>query len=209
MLWILSGGGGWGAKKGLLALDPETDFDSPQPKPDQNLENGQLSDEIPGQKLAGFFKPGDIITFFHSKFPPPNESKQTLASMLNDWHIKSPHSVCFGSASPPADTLNQKSTVTREENPYFQRILVKGYFGMLSERGMHYRVDRKVPADSIEQFGTVVNTKIDNPYAHWSITGRRRPEVDVITYAGPASPRLGQNRFQLIRYIATSEKGET
>lgn len=198
---ILSGGGGWGAKKGLLALDPETDFDSPQPKTDQTLEDSQFSDGSPGQELEGVFQPGDIVTFFHSRALPPNECEQRLGLRSNDWYIKSPPSVCFGSASQPADTLTQQSTVIREENPIFQRILVKGYFGMLSERGMHYRVDRKVPTSSIEPFGTVVNTKIDNPDARLSIMGRRRPEVYPITYAGRAVPTLGETGFKLIRRV--------
>lgn len=199
---ILSGGGGWGAKKGLLALDPETDFDSPQPKTSEILENDQFADESPEHELEGFFKPGDIVTFFRSKFLVTDEPEKTSALTPTDWHITSPPSVCFGSASPPADIVPKKNTAMGEEDTLFRRIMVKNYFGMISERGIHYRVDREVPADSIEQSGTVVDTRIHNPHARLSIMGRRRAEMNSITPTAETETKSGPTQGRFVRRFA-------
>lgn len=189
---ILSGGGGWGAKKGLLALDPDTDFCNPQPETFQALENDQVTDQTPGQQLAGLFKPGDIITFFRSRFSLSQPYVRRVQSNARSWHVKSPTSVCFGSAPSTADVV--QSEASSNEEPLFQKILVKGFFGMLSEQGMNYHIEREVPAGSMEPSGIVVHTKIDSPYARFSITGRRRPEFNVTRLDG-STPNQKENKI--------------
>lgn len=173
---ILSGGGGWGAKKGLLALDPETKFHIPQLETDRASENGQVTDGNLGQALPGLFEPGDIITFFH-RSSRPNTLPANAIPTPCDWHVKSPPSVCFGSAPSTADIIPNQGTASDDMKPFFKRMLVKGHFGMLSEQGMHLHADREVPATSMEQSGTVVDTKIDPPNAYFSMVGRRRSKI--------------------------------
>ena len=201
---VLSGGGGWGAKNGLLALAPDTDISSPEPETFQALDNDQVTDRTPGQQLEGFFKPGDIITFFRSRFSLSDPPIKRMRSKVRNYHIKSPPSVCFGSAPPTADVVQSKAT--SKEEPLFQRILVKGFFGMLSEQGMNYHVDREVPAGSMERSGTVVHTKIDSPYARFSITGRRRSESHVTLLDG-STPEKEENTTQRPTSRATNPTG--
>lgn len=178
---ILSGGGGWGMKKGLLALDPETNFHSPQLEAYQASEDGEATDGKLGQALEGIIRPGDIITFFlfskSSEKSRPKKRDKKLAPTRRDWHVNSPPSVCFGSAPSTADVAPNQSTATGEEEPRFRRILIARHFGMLSEQGMSLHADREAPADSMEQSGAVVHTKIDNPFAYFSITCRGHSQI--------------------------------
>ena len=75
---VLSGGGGWGVKQGLLSLDPDADYEylltEPQATKSTGLEDLYLAnhrmtdiqdDENQSKKMfEDIIKPGDTITFF-------------------------------------------------------------------------------------------------------------------------------------------------
>ncbi|KAK4128558.1 hypothetical protein N657DRAFT_629636 [Parathielavia appendiculata] len=64
---VLSGGGGWGAKRGLLSLDPQTSLATDE---SQNLENFIRSFE---GNAGGIVKPGTFVQFFVEAANPTRE----------------------------------------------------------------------------------------------------------------------------------------
>ena len=194
---VLSGGGGWGVKKGLLALDPETNFQSPEPETCQACENDHVTNANSGRALEGVFKPGDIITFFRPKFSQPKPLALLPQKKLRYWHVISPNSICLGCGPSTADAAIGGAEWA------FQKTLVKGHFGMLSEQGMSLQIDRNVPAGSIEQSGTIVHTKIDNPHAYFSIIGRRRSKMTVTFSDGTQFKSSAQ--MELSKQFASSK----
>lgn len=169
---ILSGGGGWGVKKGLLALAPEINFNSPGLETYGAFENGQTTE----QALEGIFKPGDIITFLlsaHSEKSPPEEPHETPAPETRNWSCRPRSSVYFGCAPSTVDHTPNQNTATGKKKPPFDTIFIKRHFGMLSEQGMNIHDEIEAPADSIQQPAMIVHTKIDNPLAYFLIEMKR------------------------------------
>lgn len=155
---VLSGGGGWGPKEGLLALDPDSEY-------------GYKPSEDFGEKT--FFpktvKVGDAVTFF-TIFPrsPPEACNGPLKAGPLRQLEASTHSFCVGSLpSRIDDPVNSKLGSNESKLPH-EYLFIKGHFGMLSEHGMSVRIESQYPDASeycgAEPCGTVVQTKLDTPY---------------------------------------------
>ncbi|KAL0253030.1 hypothetical protein SLS55_010480 [Diplodia seriata] len=113
---VLSGGGGWGKKAGLISLDPTTsaqDVQSAQPMP-----TGETSPAIQGS-LEAAAKPGSYITFFTSP-----------ASSL-DVPKYEPDTSVFGTLPSSIDDIPDTTTEGPPGIDFWP-----GYFGALSEKGM-------------------------------------------------------------------------
>lgn len=196
---ILSGGGGWGLKKGLLALDPKIDFNSPELETDGAFDNAQTTDGIQEQALEEIFKPGDLITFLlsrHSDKSPLEEFHQTPVPKNRNWCLSPSPSVYFGCTPSTVDLIPDQDTATGKKKPPFDRIFIKRHFGMLSEQGMNIHDEIEVPVDSIQQPGMAVHTKIDNPLAYFSITVKWLGQGSTF-YKTPVRPSLFQRgRFK-------------
>lgn len=172
---VLSGGGGWGSKMGLLALDPETDFNSPELETSQISESDQLENRTQGDAFNRIIKIGDTVTFFiareseksllHGTAGSPAPSRRSLS-------LSPSPSVCFGSAPSSLEILADQNIATSMEPPLFDRILINKHFGMLSNQGMVFHVEKEVPTNDIGQSGTVVHTKIDVPGAYFAFPDR-------------------------------------
>lgn len=181
---ILSGGGGWGMKKGLLALDPEVNFNSPETETYQSLENTQTTDGEHVQELEKIIKPGDVVTFLLPTYSEKSESGELEtdpASKKTRRHMHFPPSVCFGSAPSTKDmTLSEIKAADTKVIP-FGTLFIKGHFGALSEQGMIFQIETEASDDSSKRSDTVVHTKIDNPYAYFTILGRGSSSVLPLT----------------------------
>lgn len=158
---VLSGGGGWGLKEGLLALDPDSDHNSPGCKASEDF----------GEK-GGFPKTvnvGDAVTFF-TVFPrslPEACNGLLKADPLRQLEA-SAHSFCVGSLPSRMDELIDPNWGPNESRLPHEYLFIKGHFGMLSEHGMSVRIESQCPDASeyygAEPCGTVVQTKLDTPY---------------------------------------------
>ena len=142
LLKVLSGGGGWGQKQGLLALDPDSHYgfrDSPSYSEESNatMKNGE--------GFADIVKPGDNVKFLindvtlteHSieKSKVPLESAKAKEFVLQDQLLE------FGCVPP---TLNVMPASEVKESPH---MLIDKYLGLLSEHGMSLKVGNSLPKD--------------------------------------------------------------
>lgn len=138
---VMSGGGGWGKKQGLLSLDPEIAFpnmisrdqsglnqifnsdpasqETPLEMP-MFLENGLIGEDL--SHLSQVANPGDFIQFFVSVEP--------TALKINESGSKQKY--CFGVVS---DAESNAPLADGEEQ---QLKLVNNMFGALSEKAITY-----------------------------------------------------------------------
>ena len=139
---VLSGGGGWGEKQGLLALDPAYDYGTSSENVDAPF-NFDLEGDIESEKLQSLgqvVKPGDRVKFYINQ--PPSHSESLRAPFPNETgpEMKSGLSMTFGSLPSTMDAMPSLSTSKIEESPYATCATLENYFGMLSEHGMSLQV---------------------------------------------------------------------
>lgn len=138
---ILSGGGGWGEKQGLLALDPDVRYGW---KPQKLQFLSEDSRDVEAQKthaLGEVVKPGDTVTFYAYNPPLPQEHKvvpqsSSSAKLLS---IALPQSIVFGTLPSSMDAMPSMQSIESTERQS-RDIIVRNYFGMLSEQGIGLRV---------------------------------------------------------------------
>lgn len=104
----MSGGGGWGPKKGLLSLDPQrTHF--------ALSEEEEMQRFMQSMNDAGFAPPGATIQFLMSVEPPPTSPEGPLPSIV------------FGI---PGEYASKQESVDSETT------FMGGHFGALSSQGI-------------------------------------------------------------------------
>lgn len=136
LLKVLSGGGGWGEKQGLLALDPDPDYRSE----DAEARNFENSEEM----FADIVKCGDRITFLVSDVGMPE------AHVKNSWasgpgagqrRITLPEQLLeFGCLPSTMDETPDPNGKDKGLPFGSSAILIRKYFGVLSEAGMSLMV---------------------------------------------------------------------
>ena len=142
---VLSGGGGWGDKQGLLALDPDAEY--------APLRHGfgffHSKDECIGaekqQTFGGVVKPGDQVEFYVCREPEADSQNRILPSSskgISEGDLKPP-SISFGSLPSTADEMQSIPSEDLNEPSSSARIL-DAHFGMLSESGMSMKVSSTV-----------------------------------------------------------------
>ena len=169
---VLSGGGGWGTKKGLLALDPDSDYDATCDNPPQNRAvDVETVGKDERQAFHEIAEPGDIVTFYvyDAELPKPL-SKRPWPSQQNRWDVRSNPSVVLGTAIPSIDANTKDSDMAEVDY-----IFAMHHFGMVSEQGMALNIaslrGRQIPSLSAEQVSTSVQTKLDAPCTRFSTGG--------------------------------------
>ncbi|KAL8709598.1 MAG: hypothetical protein Q9220_005690 [cf. Caloplaca sp. 1 TL-2023] len=155
---VLSGGGGWGKKQGLLALDPESEFNINQ----ETKSHEDLLHEAPeverSRNLGQIISPGDNIQFFvrSSKAASPG-GPETSRSMGSSYVFNNDTSFVFGTTPSSIDSMTIPKDLEMDDVASSPCIVSQRHFGMLSEQGMSLTT---VNAD-----GQTLQTKIDVPYA--------------------------------------------
>ncbi|KAL8718086.1 MAG: hypothetical protein Q9225_004742 [Loekoesia sp. 1 TL-2023] len=175
---VLSGGGGWGNRQGLLALDPELDLDvgiessaSDSPKnTDPEVERRR--------NLGQIVSHGDTVEFF-ARAPGISSFRKPLTQNIrgNAYEFTNLSSVVFGTTPSTVDVMPAPTTAMVGESKFSPCIYAWGHFGMLSEQGMSLT--------TMTPTGQKIQTKIDVPHALVSLatSGRiprtRRIHVEV------------------------------
>ena len=160
---VLSGGGGWGNKQGLLSLDPEQDFNgasNTSPFDSEDLDTGT------GPSFGQTVSPGDVISFWMGPLAngSPEQSIQP-AALDGSWEIhKIRKSFIFGTAPSTMDNRPSGAPTPPEDSKPQDYTYVGNQFCMLSEKGWTLSFE---PAD-----GHKVQTKIDAPSSAMVVGGR-------------------------------------
>lgn len=151
---VLSGGGGWGNRQGLLALDPEVDIDvSPELTMAQGFDNG--SPEAGGNASSQIVNTGDIVEFF-ARYPvEPSSAAHPKAN--NSFILSCSPCLVFGTTPSTVDVMPEPHSTTQCAQSSSDCIFVRGHFGMLSEQG--------VSLTTVSIDGELSQTKIDAPHA--------------------------------------------
>lgn len=136
---VLSGGGGWGEKQGLLALDPDSDYTPRQQAFESPFENLQSAEAEKNEALGEVVKPGDKVMFYVCQSPesiqPSRPSQQEGSSIDND----SPNMI-FGSLPSTMDAMPSLDSVETNDDAEPSGVIVNDHFGILSEQGMSLEV---------------------------------------------------------------------
>ncbi|KAF2503049.1 hypothetical protein BU16DRAFT_555077 [Lophium mytilinum] len=134
---VLSGGGGWGKKAGLLSLDPETSYDDPTlTSSDSEIDMLELFD-VEKSALKEVAEPGEFIQFF----VPGPEDIGTLKREVSK-HLDDPQTfpVYLELGTIPS-TVDHIPDIEQQSRAPIERIensihVFRGHFGALSEGGM-------------------------------------------------------------------------
>lgn len=135
LLKVLSGGGGWGEKQGLLALDPDI------PGHQSSYRNTESDQEYPPHMklFQDVVRTGDTVTFLVNKLVNSSDTgvsgnQSLLANTTSRAALRNAVAE-FGSVSSTVDEFPVPLGTTQPANA-LNHVLIKNYFGMLSERGM-------------------------------------------------------------------------
>jgi len=159
---VLSGGGGWGKKAGLLSLDPESDYSSIDPtSPGRNLDlDGLINEPTPVKEVAS---PGDFIRFYIC----PNFPEEAFPRVYRDACMRSTNRVQgleFGALPSTMDDMEASPSDSATDQGDRTRVAVRLFerqFGALSEGGMSVNI--------IDDEGAQTTlSKVDVPYARFS-----------------------------------------
>jgi hypothetical protein len=164
---VLSGGGGWGKKAGLLSLDPvitstESESSASQKFSDQLDGPGDLS-----SALHPVAHPGDAVQFFVS---PPELDRNLgkidldLAKQNELKNSSLPWQCDFGTIPSTIDALQATSW---QHNPSDSNevFVFRNSFGALAEGGMSVRRYRW--SESHDSMSVVGGTKVDVPFSRF------------------------------------------
>ncbi|OJJ87410.1 uncharacterized protein ASPGLDRAFT_33123 [Aspergillus glaucus CBS 516.65] len=144
---VMSGGGGWGKKQGLLSLDPEISFSEATNREelltvDQLFEPGAESADptlgLPPFLSKGFgedlstlsqtAKPGDYVQFFVGVEPSEDQDKRPDIAKPQEGSISCQFGVVTG--IPEVQTIDGQQK---------DLVIIPNYFGALSEKAITYQ----------------------------------------------------------------------
>ncbi|PBP24601.1 V-type ATPase, C subunit family protein [Diplocarpon rosae] len=178
---VLSGGGGWGAKQGLLSLDPQTTY-AEIPEARFDFSGGSL-EEQQASALGNLAQEGAYIQFFvaHKKRPLADIEDFDPAHMMRT-------SIVFGSVPSTVDDFypaRPPSSTQSAEKPIYH--IRRGHFGFVSESGMfvrHSTVDSDITSGDGASPALESVTKIDLPYSYlvrdFTRSGRERQKFQEV-----------------------------
>lgn len=182
---VLSGGGGWGIKEGLLALDPDCDYNCAENEIPMSVGGNEITDWAGAQVCRDIFKPGDLVAFFASTChadPARNlEKRARRGENLNSWEVRASFATVFGTFPSRMDAMPDSDVDSRQHSLPFGHVLVWNHFGMLSEQGMsikilHHGLDAS-RHPSAETPTVVVQTKLDAPHTLFSAVTPSHPRL--------------------------------
>ena len=163
---VLSGGGGWGNKQGLISLDANSSF-----FPASNDVSLDLGDELDydreqRQALGEVVRPGDVVSFLRFKKPykPLRASFERFDRDDSPLNIHARLQFLFGCTIPMGDESVNLPALSEKPRVQPRYIMVHNVFGALSVTGASVSVDLLPPphrADfGAQTTGRIVETKL-------------------------------------------------
>lgn len=153
---VLSGGGGWGAKQGLLSLDPQTSY-STSNESRYDLSEGSL-DKKQASALGNLAQEGAFIQFLVAV---KNEKPDTSEASERD-SFAPVRSTVVGVVPSTIDHIYDE----QQEKLAFGCDVSLGHFGCVSESGIFLRFIRDEKTGVAEWGFHALETKIDLPYSY-------------------------------------------
>lgn len=180
---VLSGGGGWGKKAGLLSLDPDSSY-SPENGSTAEapyFEGLDLGSNDQESALKEIVSPGDYIQFYiaPSDHEPIDDPTPSDNSHRDYWEKAD-----FGTIPSTLDAMPQTVDDSSAAAPNMQ--VYGNYFGALSEVGISLTVNKHDPRHryKVEQLN---QTKIDVPFGRFSLLNlqesKAQPDVKSSSHA--------------------------
>ncbi|KAI0537986.1 hypothetical protein GGR58DRAFT_469621 [Xylaria digitata] len=157
---ILSGGGGWGLKQGLLSIDPETSFSLPDQDDEMEMFIRSFKERESGERTSGLAAPGSFLLFCV-------EPQVTDIERLSSQQHAPTKAWSFGVA-PNLDHMPRHVS-----NPDLVEI-IGGHFGISSETGLFLRATPEFVGISGSNGGEGISegsftTKVDVPGAYFCV----------------------------------------
>ena len=137
---VLSGGGGWGEKHGLLALDPDSDYRHHDRAFEPSLGDDQDIEAEKRESLGEVAKPGDVISFYVYKSPLDANPAHLHTPWMWSQRQAATASLIFGSLPSTVDAMQEVETTKAGPNAQIESTVEENHFGMLSEQGMSLEV---------------------------------------------------------------------
>ena len=159
---VLSGGGGWGNKRGLLSLDPDPTFSEYRSELGPPHEPQDYVEAEARDMLGEIVRPGDVVDLWgrssvEPRLEPTKRYPRSSCPMLIS---RSDLSFCFGSASeemmPKTNTRDDRAKI-RSEYLVFEQ-----HFGAISNSGMSLHIKSYSPTGTFGslKLGTILQSKI-------------------------------------------------
>ncbi|CZT42822.1 uncharacterized protein RSE6_02773 [Rhynchosporium secalis] len=184
---VLSGGGGWGAKQGLLSLDPQITYDE-IPEARFDFSGGSLEDQQTSA-LGNIAQAGAFVQFFVARREHLTRPVEPGGVYLNALR----KSAVFGAVPSTVDDVLVPSSETSRDSTGSKRAWKsddtihthRGHFGFVSERGMFLRHGRNYNPERPNEPCNF--TKIDLPHSYFYMDYRSLGEGKPGTPVGARS----------------------
>ncbi|KAK4043643.1 hypothetical protein C8A01DRAFT_43401 [Parachaetomium inaequale] len=155
---VLSGGGGWGPKQGLLSLDPQTEF-----APDENQDLQSFMDSFHGKNAGGIASPGSYVQFF----------VEAAYSMSEGWSVPLPRRWDPVETSATPTTVFGTPGAVIGASPLDAVRSYPSLFGAVSSAGVY--LSREKAAKDGEGREWVAASKMDTPRSYLISQERYHP----------------------------------
>ncbi|KAL9005583.1 MAG: hypothetical protein Q9188_001631 [Gyalolechia gomerana] len=186
---VLSGGGGWGNRQGLLALDPELDFDDASELTSVKITESVDQEVERRRNLGQIVDPGDTVDFFVRDPKAPFSTPSPTQNARDDsYEFSKLASTVFGTIPSTVDQMSALDTTIADESQFSPCIYAWGHFGMLSEQGMSLT--------TTTANGQSMQTKIDVPYTTFSLEAGRIPQPKRFSFEWPNNS-IAEHEFQV------------
>ncbi|KAI4737137.1 hypothetical protein E4T50_12372 [Aureobasidium sp. EXF-12298] len=202
---VLSGGGGWGKKAGLLSLDPDTGYgqhpswEEIAPAQQTEPEYIQGLSPVPAdlhrawgfepQELPSIVNKGDYIQFYISPSASSEEATAQSESTMNtsDQTMSNVKTVEFGSIPSTVDDMPSSQASSAAAQSVVQTY--PNHFGALSETGiaMFFGLQSDKASSSNIHNATDAATKVDVPFGRF----RSRSQIS----AASSKPKQAETGF--------------
>ncbi|KAM3089116.1 hypothetical protein ACMFMG_000733 [Clarireedia jacksonii] len=181
---VLSGGGGWGLKQGLLSLDPQVNYENIE-EARFNMSPGASKQEMQDTALGDLARAGDWIQFFtvspskvkHSYEGPEPLDLHYWQDSITKERLSTPdtaeaagwmESTVFGAVPSTIDKMPGNDDGIRSEGGV---VFQQGHFGAVTESGLFLRSEQRLRKEywkhiSITSEFHSYDTKIDIPHSY-------------------------------------------
>jgi hypothetical protein len=170
---VVSGGGGWGAKTGLLSLDPDLSYLASSPE--YPLHGHRLpSFDGPEYTVNNIAKEGELIQFFAStsqELERVRKPEHSQSHSFDKFSKSKPHHTCVFGVCPSQED-SRLDPHCEAEFPKKQPLIhsFPNHFGALSEKGISIKYERYTsghidPTGSSNSSLTLGRSKVDVPFS--------------------------------------------